>query len=102
MGHSIANVLEFLETVLLHDLYLWDPAGTDEGAVRVIVREYPLGRQQALLTELDALLASSVTDEDLLDIALRARVNYLLDAANVRDWFAMIRDQVRIVVTAAS
>jgi hypothetical protein len=101
VGYSIVNLLDFLQTVFLHDLHLWDSSGTDENAVRVIAREYPRSRQQALLTELDALLGGNAPEADLLEIAVRARVDHLLDVQNVREWFVMMRDQVRIVIAAS-
>jgi hypothetical protein len=52
------------------------------------------------LTELEALLASAHNNAYLLETARRAQVNYVLDESNVREWFTMIRDQVRVVSAA--
>jgi len=40
-------------------------------------------------------------DAVLLAIAHDARVNYVLDESTVREWFRMVRDQVRVVVAAS-
>ena len=101
MGNATANLLEFLEIVFTPDMDVWSASSTDEDAVRAIAREYTPTRRLALLAELDALLASARSDGELLEIAHQARMNYLLDESSVREWFSMIRDQVRIVVAAA-
>jgi hypothetical protein len=102
MGNSTANLLEFLEICFSEDMDLWSASSTDEDAVRSIARQYPPSHQQKLLAELEALLASAKTDSELLEIARLARMNYLLDESSVREWLAMIRDQVRVVVAAAT
>jgi len=101
MGQSITNLLEFLAVVFNDDMDIWSASSTDEEAIRAITRDYPRERQQALLTELETLLAGARNDTYLLAVAQDARVNYVLDERNVRDWFRMIREQVRVVVDAA-
>ena len=102
MGQSITNLLEFLAIVFNADMDVWSASSTEEEAVRAIAREYSRPAQQALLNELEILLAGNIADAALLEIALRARVNYLLEEATVRDWFQMIRHQVHLVVAAAN
>ena len=102
MGKSVTNILEVLATVFNPDMDVWSSSSTEEEAIRSIARDYPLHRQRALLTELEVLLASKPQDADLLEIALKARVNFVLEEARAREWFQMIHDQVRVVVAAAS
>jgi hypothetical protein len=102
MGQSIANLLEFLATVFNADMDVWSSSSTEEEAIRSIARDYPLHRQRALLIELEALLAGKPDDAHLLEIALEARVNFVLEESRAREWFQMIHDQVRVVVAAAS
>jgi len=101
MGPSTANLLEFLAVVFNPDMDVWSASSTDEDAVRAIARSYPLPAQQILLSELDALLDGGARDTVLLALAHDARVNYVLDESTVRDWFRMIRDQVRVVMAAS-
>jgi hypothetical protein len=101
MGPSTANLLEFLAVVFNPDMDVWSASSTDEDAVRAIARSYPLPARQILLNELDALLDGGARDTVLLALAHDARVNYVLDESTVRDWFRMIRDQVRVVIAAS-
>jgi hypothetical protein len=100
MGPSTANLLEFLAVVFNPDMDVWSASSTDEDAVRAIARSYPLPDQQILLSELDALLDGGARDMVLLALAHDARVNYALEESTVRDWFRMIRDQLRVVIAA--
>jgi CelD/BcsL family acetyltransferase involved in cellulose biosynthesis len=101
MGQSIANLHEFLAVVFNADMDVWSTSSTDEEAIRAIARDYPLPARLILLDELDALLDGDARDAVLLAIAHDARVNYVLDESTVREWFSMIRDQVRVVVAAS-
>jgi hypothetical protein len=101
MGQSTAKLLEFLAIVFNADMDVWSAGSTDEEAVRAIARDYPLPAQQALLNELDALLDGGARDAVLLALAHDARVSYVLEESTVRDWFTMIRDQVRVVIAAS-
>jgi predicted dehydrogenase len=101
MGQSIANLHEFLAVVFNADMDVWSASSTDEEAIRAIARDYPLPARQTLLNELDALLDSDARDAVLLAIAQDARVNYVLDESTVREWFRMVREQVRVVVAAS-
>ena len=101
MGQSITNLLEFLAVVFNEDMDVWSASSTDEEAIRAIARDYPRERQQALLTELEALLSSDRNNAYLLAVAQDARVSYVLNENSVRDWFSMIRDELRAVVDAA-
>jgi hypothetical protein len=100
MGQSINTLLEFLAVVFNADMDVWSASSTDEEAVRAIARDFPLQRQQALLNELESLLSGARNDAYLLAVAHDARVNHVLDERNVREWFRMIRDQVRVVAAA--
>jgi contact-dependent growth inhibition (CDI) system CdiI-like immunity protein len=101
MGSPTSNLHEFLATVFSEDMDVWSASSTDEEAVRAIARDYPSARQQALLNELDGLLEQPRSDAWLLAVAQDARVNYVLDESTVREWFRMIREQVRVVAAAA-
>ncbi len=101
MGQSTANLLEFLSVVFHADMDVWSASSTDEDAIRAIARDYPLPAQQDLLNELDALLDGGARDAVLLALAHDARVNYVLEESTVRDWFRMIRDQLRVVIAAS-
>jgi hypothetical protein len=101
MGQSIANLHEFLAVVFNADMDVWSASSTDEEAVRAIARDYPLPARLNLLNELDALLDGGARDAVLLAIAQDARVNYVLDESTVREWFRMVREQVRVVVAAS-
>ena len=101
MGQPNSNLLEFLATVFNADMDVWSTSSTDEEAIRAIARDYPLPARQTLLKELDALLDSDARDAVLLAIAHDARVNYVLDESTVREWFRMVRDQVRVVVASS-
>ncbi|MEO8062462.1 MAG: contact-dependent growth inhibition system immunity protein [Pseudomonadota bacterium] len=101
MGQSSANLLEFLATVFSADMDVWSASSTDEEAIRAIARDFPPRAQQTLLNELDALLDGGARDAVLLALAHDARVNYLLEESTVREWFRMIREQVRLVVAAS-
>jgi hypothetical protein len=101
MGQSTTNLLEFLATVFNADMDVWNSSSTDEEAIRAIARDYPPPSRQNLLSELDALLDSGARDSVLLAMAHDARVNYVLDESTVREWFRMIREQVRVVVAAS-
>ena len=101
MGQSIANLHEFLVVVFNADMDVWSASSTDEEAIRAIARDYPPPARHALLNELDTLLDGGARDAVLLAIAHDARVNYVLDESTVREWFKMIRDQVRVVVAAS-
>lgn len=100
MGPSTANLLQFLSIVFNPDMDVWGASSTDEEAIRAIARGYPLPAQQILLNELEALLEGGARDAVLLALAHDARVNYVLEESTVRDWFRMIRDQVRVVIAA--
>jgi hypothetical protein len=101
MGQSTANLLEFLAVVFNADMDVWSASSTDEEAIRAIARDYPPPAREVLLNELDALLDSGARDAVLLALTHDARVNYVLDESTVREWFRMIRDQVRVVVAAS-
>jgi hypothetical protein len=101
MGQSITNLLEFLGVVFHEDMDVWSASSSDEEAIRAIARDYPPERRQALLSELDSLLSGARNDAYLLAVAQDARVSHPLDEANVREWFAMIREQLRLVVAAS-
>jgi hypothetical protein len=100
MGSSTANLLEFLSVVFNPDMDVWSASSTDEEAVRAIARDYPPPARQILLTEIDALLDGGAHDAVLLALAHDARVSYVLEESTVRDWFRMIRDQLRVVAAA--
>ena len=101
MGPSTANLLQFLSVVFNPDMDVWSASSTDEEAIRAIARSYPLPAQQTLLNELDALLDGGARDAVLLALAHDARVSYVIEESTVRDWFTMIRDQVRVVIAAS-
>jgi hypothetical protein len=101
MGQSTTHLLEFLATVFHAEMDVWGASSTDEDAIRAIARDYPPPARQILLKELDTLLNGGARDAVLLALAHDARVNYVLDESTVRDWFRMIRDQVRVVVAAS-
>ena len=101
MGKSVTNLLEFLAVVFNADVDVWGAGLIDEETIRAVAREYPPENQHTLLNEIDALLEGPAPDDALLEIALRARVNYVLDESTVREWFGMIRDQLRVVIAAS-
>jgi hypothetical protein len=101
MSRSISNLLEFLEVAFADSSNPWDVHETDEAAVRVVARQCSRSAQQVLLTEIETLLTGSASDTDLLNVASKARVDHLLDKSTVREWFTMLRDQVRVVIAAA-
>src|SRR5688500_8120314 len=84
MSSSIAHLLEFLQVVFTGEMDLWSSSSTDEEVVRAVAREYTRSRQEALLAELESVLASDVADDQLQEIAARARVTHVVDAANLR------------------
>jgi hypothetical protein len=102
MNLSISNLLEFLEIAFAGNSTLWDVHEIDEAAVRAVARQCSRSAQQALLTELETLLNGSVSDTDLLNVASKARVDHLVDKSTVREWFIMLRDQLRVVIAAAN
>jgi hypothetical protein len=95
------KLLEFLAILGDADMNVWSSSSTEEEVIRALTRDYPPHARQLLLDELDGLLEGGTRDSILLALAHDARVNYVLEESTVRDWFRMIRDQVR-VVTAAS
>jgi hypothetical protein len=101
MSLSISNLLAFLEIAFADNSNRWDVHEIDEAAVRVVARRCSRSAQQALLAELEALLAGSASDTDLINVASKARVDHLVDKSTVREWFVMLRDQVRVVIAAA-
>jgi hypothetical protein len=100
MGPSTTRLLEFLAIVFDADMDVWSASSTDEEAIRAIARDYPLPARRLLLTELDLLLNGGARDSVLLALAHDARVYCVLEESTVRDWFTMIREQVRVAVAA--
>ena len=97
---SSACLADFLEAAFSDEMRLWKTSSSDEEAVRAIVRGYLPAQQRALHAEIDELLARGTSDLELLTVAHRAHVHSIEESA-VREWFRMIRNQVRVVINAA-